>query len=40
MLATACAPALADDIQVAVAANFTAPMKEIAAPSRRRPAMW
>ncbi|UHD17400.1 molybdate ABC transporter substrate-binding protein [Thiocapsa bogorovii] len=31
MLAGACAPALADDIQVAVAANFTAPMKEIAA---------
>ncbi|MFB1486688.1 MULTISPECIES: molybdate ABC transporter substrate-binding protein [unclassified Thiocapsa] len=31
LLAAACAPALADDIQVAVAANFTAPMKEIAA---------
>jgi molybdate transport system substrate-binding protein len=31
LLATASAPALADDIQVAVAANFTAPMKEIAA---------
>ncbi|QVL50375.1 MAG: molybdate ABC transporter substrate-binding protein [Thiocapsa sp.] len=31
LLATTCAPALADDIQVAVAANFTAPMKEIAA---------
>ncbi|EGV17144.1 molybdate ABC transporter substrate-binding protein [Thiocapsa marina] len=31
LLAAACVPALADDIQVAVAANFTAPMKEIAA---------
>lgn len=31
LLAAACAPALADDIQVAAAANFTAPMKEIAA---------
>ena len=31
MLAAACAPAIADDIQLAVAANFTAPMKEIAA---------
>ncbi|WP_373510342.1 molybdate ABC transporter substrate-binding protein [Thiocapsa sp.] len=31
LLATAGAPVLADDIQVAVAANFTAPMKEIAA---------
>jgi molybdate transport system substrate-binding protein len=31
LLAAACAPALADEIQVAVAANFTAPMKEIAA---------
>ena len=31
LLAAACAPAQADDIQVAVAANFTAPMKEIAA---------
>ena len=31
LLAAACTPALADNIQVAVAANFTAPMKEIAA---------
>ncbi|WP_296806749.1 molybdate ABC transporter substrate-binding protein [Thiocapsa sp.] len=31
LLAAACAPAQADDIQVAVAANFTAPMKEITA---------
>lgn len=31
LLTTACAPVLADDIQVVVAANFSAPMKEIAA---------
>lgn len=31
LLACACTPALAEDIHVAVAANFTAPMKEIAA---------
>ena len=34
-LALACAgPALADEVQVAVAANFTAPMKTIAAADR------